>query len=115
MFSNFLKSKSVDILDSATSPSADSPLTDAPEAAPGADTSTMHFSIKSKLGWVAWKEKESSLYRYLYSFSLLERAFSATRCELKISDMLNEFAMEVEIPNDQVVNYFHTGKIFQIF
>lgn len=43
---------------------AESPLGDVPEAAPGADTSTMHFSIKSNLGWIPWKERECSLYRY---------------------------------------------------
>nr|KAJ3420991.1 hypothetical protein HK105_004762 [Polyrhizophydium stewartii] len=81
----------------------DSPLSDAPEAPPGAETTTMHFAITTKLGWIAWKEKEASL------FSLFERAFGATRCELKFSDFLDQMAMEVEIPNteiDKFTKYF---------
>lgn len=74
-----------------------SALTESKEAEPGSDTTTMHFLITTKLGWIPWKEREASL------FSLFERGFAATRCELKFSDMLNELAMEVEIPNTQIV------------
>ncbi|KAL5031954.1 hypothetical protein BDV3_000208 [Batrachochytrium dendrobatidis] len=74
----------------------ETPLTDAPDTAVGAETSTMHFAISTKLGWIAWKESEASLY------SIMERAFGATRCELKLSDFLDQMAMEVEIPNEQI-------------
>lgn len=50
-----------------------SALGDVPEAKDGTDTQTMHFSIKTHLGWIPWKERESSLYH------LFERSFAATR------------------------------------
>ncbi|KAJ3391030.1 hypothetical protein HDU92_000187 [Lobulomyces angularis] len=59
------------------------------------ETTTMHFLCKSKLGWIAWREKEASL------FSLFERAFSASRCELKFGESMDEFGLEIEIPNNQ--------------
>ncbi|KAI8917346.1 hypothetical protein BC831DRAFT_485385 [Entophlyctis helioformis] len=73
-----------------------SPVTAAPETLPGADMTTMHFSITTRLGWIQWKETECSLY------SIFERAFAASRCELKFSDSMDQMAMEVEIPNSQV-------------
>ncbi|KAI8906681.1 hypothetical protein EDD86DRAFT_192698, partial [Gorgonomyces haynaldii] len=102
---NFFRQKpnELEILDPAT-PEGETPLGEAGETTPDTDTSTMHFAIKSKLGWIAWKEREASLY------SLFERAFAATRCELKFSDMLDEYAMEVEIPNqmvDKFTKYFN--------
>jgi hypothetical protein len=30
---------------------------------PGQETTTFHFLIKTRLGWIAWKEKEAGLYR----------------------------------------------------
>lgn len=62
---------------------------------PGENTICLNFEITTKLGWIAWKDREASLY------SLFERGFGATRCELKISDSLDHFAMEIEIPADQ--------------
>ncbi|KAJ1340212.1 hypothetical protein BSLG_005205 [Batrachochytrium salamandrivorans] len=59
----------------------DSPLSESPEPNVGVETSTMHFSISTKL------------------------AFGATRCELKLSDFLDQMAMEVEIPNDQIEKF----------
>ncbi|KAJ3027176.1 hypothetical protein HK097_006219, partial [Rhizophlyctis rosea] len=63
---------------------------------PGADTSCMHFRVRSKLGWIAWREREASLY------ALFERGFAAVRCEMKWSESLEEFGFEVEVPNVQV-------------
>ena len=40
----------------------ETPLTDAMIEV-GHDTTTMHVAIKTKLGWITWKEKEASLYR----------------------------------------------------
>ena len=74
---------------------------------PGQSCSTFHFQIHSSLGWITWKDREAALYMYVFlsnNYRLFERAFAATRCELKISDSLDEFACEVEIPNDQEVS-----------
>ncbi|KAJ3305682.1 hypothetical protein HDV03_001090 [Kappamyces sp. JEL0829] len=65
---------------------------------PGRNCSTFHFEIKSNLGWIAWKDREAALYM------LFERAFLATRCELKINDSLDALACEIEMPNDQEVS-----------
>ncbi|KAJ3257875.1 hypothetical protein HK103_004166 [Boothiomyces macroporosus] len=74
-------------------------LTDIEETVPGEHTTCFNFEIYTKLGWIAWKEREASLY------VIFERAFGATRCELKISDSLDVFAMEIEIPNDQIEKF----------
>ena len=55
-------SKPDDSSKSVTSPLAISAIADTPERRPGEETVTFHFSIYSKLGWIAWKENESSLY-----------------------------------------------------
>ncbi|KAJ3032417.1 hypothetical protein HDV00_007550 [Rhizophlyctis rosea] len=75
------------------------PLTVAPEAMPGSDTSCMHFRVRTKLGWIAWREREASLY------AVFERGFAATRCEMKWSESLEEFGFEVEVPNEQVEKF----------
>ncbi|RKO86460.1 hypothetical protein BDK51DRAFT_25770 [Blyttiomyces helicus] len=75
------------------------PLMPSPEAPPGSETSCMHFLVKSKLGWIAWKEREASLY------ALFERSFGATRCDMKLSETFDELALEVEVPNDQVEKF----------
>ncbi|KAI8899055.1 hypothetical protein BC833DRAFT_619753 [Globomyces pollinis-pini] len=77
------------------------PLSDAheviiPDDRPGANTTQFNFEIITKIGWIAWKDKEASLY------TLFERTFGATRCELKISDTLDDFVMEIEIPTENV-------------
>ncbi|KAJ3161703.1 hypothetical protein HDU86_006473 [Geranomyces michiganensis] len=92
-----------------TSPQAeedDTPLFEAPETEVGAQTSCMHFVAKSKLGWIAWKEMEATLY------SIFERSFGATRCEMKFSDSLEDFGFEVEVPNTEVEKFkkFFKGK-----
>ncbi|KAJ3296290.1 hypothetical protein HK104_001770 [Borealophlyctis nickersoniae] len=74
----------------------ETPLTLEPVAMPGTETTCMHFRVRSKLGWVAWREMEASLY------TLFEKAFAATRCEMKFSEGLDEFGFEVEIPNEHV-------------
>eukprot|EP00842_Homolaphlyctis_polyrhiza_P002653 jgi/Hompol1/3389/HPOL_003238-RA len=40
-----------------------------------------------------------------HSTSIFERAFAATRCELKFSDNLEEMAMEIEIPTSQIEKF----------
>ncbi|KAJ3173712.1 hypothetical protein HDU88_002801 [Geranomyces variabilis] len=92
-----------------TSPQAeedDTPLFEAPETEVGAQTSCMHFVARSKLGWIAWKEMEATLY------SIFERSFGATRCEMKFSDSLEDFGFEVEVPNTEVEKFkkFFKGK-----
>ncbi|KAJ3171880.1 hypothetical protein HDU87_008198 [Geranomyces variabilis] len=95
---------------SPTSPQAaeedDTPLFEAPETEVGAQTSCMHFVARSKLGWIAWKEMEATLY------SIFERSFGATRCEMKFSDSLEDFGFEVEVPNTEVEKFkkFFKGK-----
>ncbi|KAH6569492.1 hypothetical protein BASA62_004863 [Batrachochytrium salamandrivorans] len=39
----------------------DSPLSESPEPNVGVETSTMHFSISTKLGWIAWKENQMAM------------------------------------------------------
>jgi hypothetical protein len=71
---------------------------------PGENTICFNFEIKtylqillSNLGWIAWKDREAALY------ALFERAFAATRCEFRLSDSLDTYSMEIEIPADQEV------------
>ncbi|KAI9005338.1 hypothetical protein BC832DRAFT_539954 [Gaertneriomyces semiglobifer] len=80
-------------------PDDETPLSESNEAPPGTETSCMHFQVRSKLGWVAWKEREASLY------ALFERSFAATRCEMKFSESMEEFGFEVEVPNDEVPKF----------
>ncbi|KAI8917792.1 hypothetical protein DFJ77DRAFT_457837, partial [Powellomyces hirtus] len=93
---------------SPTSPQTEdeTPLTESAEAEVGAQTSCMHFMVKSKLGWIAWKEMEATLY------SIFERAFGATRCEMKFSESLEDFGFEVEVPTSEVEKFqkFFKGK-----
>ncbi|KAJ3015983.1 hypothetical protein HKX48_004282 [Thoreauomyces humboldtii] len=77
----------------------ETPLTESLEAEVGCETSCMHFMVKSKLGWIAWKEMEATLY------SIFERGFGATRCEMKFSDSLEDFGFEVEVPNGEVEKF----------
>lgn len=37
-------------------------LTDIEETVPGEHTTCFNFEIYTKLGWIAWKEREASLY-----------------------------------------------------
>ncbi|KAI9090016.1 hypothetical protein DFS34DRAFT_597814 [Phlyctochytrium arcticum] len=97
-------------VDGADSPSMpermedDIPMEEVDAALPGTETSCMHFLVRSKLGWIVWKEMEASLY------AMFERAFAATRCEMKFSDSMEEFGFEVELPNEQVEKF---TKIFK--
>lgn len=52
------------------SPQLDTALGETPDAQKGVTTKCMHFSIKTHIGWIPWKEREATLY------SLFERAFA---------------------------------------
>ncbi|KAI8620346.1 hypothetical protein BC830DRAFT_1099621 [Chytriomyces sp. MP71] len=62
----------------------------------GTPTTCVHVVFSSKLGWMAWKDREASL------FELFERVFGCVRGELNFSESLTEFGVELELPNDQV-------------
>ena len=36
---------------------------------PGQNTISLHFELKSNLGWIAWKDREAALYMYFLFFS----------------------------------------------
>ena len=55
--------------------------------------------VKSKLGWITWKDKEPSLFR------LFETIFDAKEMELKFSNSLDEHVLYVEIPLNQVSRF----------
>jgi hypothetical protein len=63
------------------------------------ETTLVTFYIKSKLGWIAWKEKESCLFR------LFEVCFNATHLELKVTESLEEFFMSFEMPSEHVLRF----------
>ncbi|KAI8816155.1 uncharacterized protein EV422DRAFT_572049 [Fimicolochytrium jonesii] len=77
----------------------ETPLTESKEAEVGTQTSCMHFLVKSKLGWIAWKEMEATLY------SIFERGFGATRCQMKFAELSEDFGFEVEVPNSEVEKF----------
>ncbi|KAI8810958.1 hypothetical protein BJ742DRAFT_799352 [Cladochytrium replicatum] len=59
----------------------------------------MHILVKSKIGWPSWLESEASLY------DLFERSFAAVHSVLKLTEVPDEFGMEVEIPMTQVERF----------
>ncbi|KAJ3118529.1 hypothetical protein HDU96_000945 [Phlyctochytrium bullatum] len=75
-----------------------SPLATVQEAQVGSETTCVHILFHSKMGWMAWKDREASL------FSVFERGFAATKASIKFNDTLDHFGVEVEVPNEQVTN-----------
>ncbi|KAJ3248014.1 hypothetical protein HDU78_002448 [Chytriomyces hyalinus] len=65
--------------------------------AAGTPTTCVHVAFQSKLGWMAWKDREASL------FVLFERVFGCVSVVLKFTESLDVFGVEMEVPNDQVV------------
>ncbi|KAI8808109.1 hypothetical protein BJ742DRAFT_809756 [Cladochytrium replicatum] len=63
------------------------------------NTSCMHILVKSKIGWPSWLESEASLY------DLFERTFAAVHSVLKLTEVADEFGIEVEIPMSQVERF----------
>ncbi|KAJ3414188.1 DEAD H (Asp-Glu-Ala-Asp His) box helicase 11 [Chytridiales sp. JEL 0842] len=72
------------------------PLDAVEEADVGTDTTAVHILFQSKVGWMCWKDTESSL------FALFEKAFAACKCSIKFSDALDQFGVEMEVPNSNV-------------
>lgn len=54
-FSKINQEKELENLSIATSKSPDTQF-------PGQNTTTYHCEIKSKLGWIAWKDREAGLF-----------------------------------------------------
>lgn len=66
------------------------------------------FTAKSSLGWIAWKEREASLFR------LFERIFNAQSCFLTFTSKYNEFVLGFSAPANQierVSNYLRQGQL----
>ncbi|ORY32473.1 hypothetical protein BCR33DRAFT_723492 [Rhizoclosmatium globosum] len=80
---------SSDILSAATT--ASTPLI-------GTPTTTLHMAFHTKLGWMTWKDRESSL------FALFERVFGCTRAELKFGEAMDTIGVDVEVPTAQVAS-----------
>ncbi|KAJ3076395.1 hypothetical protein HDU98_003650 [Podochytrium sp. JEL0797] len=64
----------------------------------GTPTTTVHIAFYSKLGWMVWKDGEASLC------SLFERAFGCLRVEVKFTQDLDQFGLDLELPNTQVAH-----------
>ena len=102
------KKDDLQLSDEVTSPYDQ--LSNQAEADVGTETTSVHILFSSKLGWIYWKvckfypkhkltqtqDTEASLY------ALFEKAFAATVCALKFGDTMDQFALEVNIPNTQV-------------
>ncbi|KAI8854524.1 hypothetical protein BC829DRAFT_380140, partial [Chytridium lagenaria] len=75
-----------------------SPIATVQEGKLGSETTCLHVLFQSRLGWMCWKDREATL------FSLFERGFAATKACIKFNDTLDQFGVEVEVPNEQVAN-----------
>lgn len=104
MFAFFSSGTQKDSLDDLIPTRAPALVADLAEPLAEADMTTFQFVAKSRLGWVAWKETEASLYR------LFELAFDASYVELRLTDSLSEFAIEIEIPTAQAPRF---SKLFR--
>ncbi|KAJ3075220.1 hypothetical protein HDU99_001564 [Rhizoclosmatium hyalinum] len=56
------------------------------------------MAFHTKLGWMTWKDRESSL------FALFERVFGCTRAELKFGEAMDTIGVDVEVPTAQVAS-----------
>ncbi|KAJ3135384.1 hypothetical protein HK100_002785 [Physocladia obscura] len=62
----------------------------------GTPITTVHAVFQSKLGWMAWKDREASLY------ALFERVFACVRAEITFCERLDTFGVDLEVPSAHV-------------
>lgn len=60
------------------------------------DLTVVQIIARTKLGWISWKESESSLCR------LFERLFDCGNCCIKFTDTLDTVIIELEVSMPQL-------------
>ncbi|TPX45924.1 hypothetical protein SeLEV6574_g03550 [Synchytrium endobioticum] len=90
--------------DSSPSPSHNQIDMMEPDLNAPSGTTSFHFVVKSRLGFCCWKDWESSLYAYF------EKTFRATQVALKMTEHMDQYAIEVEMPNSYASSF---DKVFK--
>jgi hypothetical protein len=90
MFGFFKTSSGYSLDDLSIPPNKPNPLAD---VEPEVEYLKLRLEVSTRLGWISWKETESSLYK------LLETTFGAANCSVEFTDSLNRVLLDLEIPS----------------
>jgi hypothetical protein len=90
MFGIFKTGSGYSLDDLTVPPSKPNPLAD---LEPDVEYLKLRLDVSTRLGWIAWKETEASLYK------LMEITFGASNCSVEFTDSLNRVLLDLEIPS----------------